>query len=947
MKKGLFSILASTLLVVGCQNYDDQFSNIESQISALASTVAGLAQVQSDLQSLSGTVSSLQSSLSSQIDTALADGLADIDAAVVELNAAAAEAASAEDVANIQASVDANAEDLEELLNASAVFTGDVTINSVATLDIFHGMDDAIAIVNGNVDIDATADMDAVKLQETIDNILTTVKDFSYVATTSSVPAMTFNNLTGTATLTLKQAGGYIAQGLVSAQNIYLYDDYKSKVDKIDFRALTSVQKFYTDTTANTIAFSKATELHLTELVRYPPLNLTVEVDEGAAFPNKLDDVDADGDQKDITLDITGPASLTFTNILDGTIKVKDVATVTVNGFKGHVEILDGVETYTSDKAVTLDIDSADDLETLTVAGALDPDTATDKSGPAIEFVDNNSITTITLSGKVGAVDLQGNGNLDTVTISAEVDGSVQIGATGAGNGNSDLATVTLTGAKATAVHVIQNFDLEIVTIDNEFIAGSATDAKLDGTIKVIDNTSLTNLNISSDKVENLDVHGNDDLTTVDFTGLATAGATGSPVVKIYDNDIEASFEDEDDTASTKTGDGEANDLGDITSESGILTAYTYLAAVVADADSEIAVLVDSVNFTTEGDTTSEVLWDAAEADLVDQDTKLRIAFVVPNSAAALVAGAKSKRSYLLTTFGDASDDASVWANGVELVSDADLTSTNQNVNVTNLTTAAALTNADAAGVTFTATAFASPKLKLTIAANGSTMENSATTVSGTTFGRHVSDVFTIAIPGANTITVSNTTEAGDPTTLASALYNKWVLKNVTNSSTWSKWSIDSDTNGDRLIFTAKDKGTSQIGDALTFTASIASASLSNVGYKIGDGLTDTNDSGDNTAKGSGIVVTLLADTEGTNLSEVGSPQAINTLAVRSASVVTTGVTVEELSTTLNRSLTDSGVNTAADRHVTESRSDVVVPQTAIAAATSNAVSFSRVGWLN
>ena len=498
MKKGLFSILASTLLVVGCQNYDDQFSNIESQISALASTVAGLSQVQNDLQSLAGTVNSLQSSLSSQIDTALADGLADIDAAVVELNEAAAEAASAEDVAAIQASVDANAEDLEELLDASAVFTGDVTINSVATLDIFNGMGDAIAIVNGNVDIDATADMDAVKLQETIDNILTTVKDFSYVATTSTVPAMTFNNLTGTATLTLKQAGGYIAQGLVSAQNIYLYDDYKSKVDKIDFRALTSVQKFYTDTTADKIAFSKATELHLTELVRYPPLNLTIEVDEGAAFPNKLDDVDADGDQKDITLDITGPASLTFTNILDGTIKVKDVATVTVNGFKGHVEILDGVETYTSDKAVTLDISSADDLETLTVTGALDPDTATDKSGPAIVFEDNNSITTVTLSGKVGAVNFQGNGNLDTVTISAEVDGAVEIGATGAGNGNSDLATVTLTGAKATAVHVIQNFDLETVTIDNAFIAGSAASAKLDGTIKVIDNTSLTNLNISS-----------------------------------------------------------------------------------------------------------------------------------------------------------------------------------------------------------------------------------------------------------------------------------------------------------------------------------------------------------------------------------------------------------------------------------------------------------------
>ena len=89
MKKGLLSILASALLVVGCQNYDDQFNNLESQISALATTVAGLSQVQSDLSSLSGTVASLQSSLSGQIDTALADGLADIDAAIENTSGAA------------------------------------------------------------------------------------------------------------------------------------------------------------------------------------------------------------------------------------------------------------------------------------------------------------------------------------------------------------------------------------------------------------------------------------------------------------------------------------------------------------------------------------------------------------------------------------------------------------------------------------------------------------------------------------------------------------------------------------------------------------------------------------------------------------------------------------------------------------------------------------------
>ena len=78
MKKGLLSILAGALLVVGCQNYDDQFDALESQINALASTVAGLSQVQSDLASLSATVGSLQGALQSGIDAALADGLADM-----------------------------------------------------------------------------------------------------------------------------------------------------------------------------------------------------------------------------------------------------------------------------------------------------------------------------------------------------------------------------------------------------------------------------------------------------------------------------------------------------------------------------------------------------------------------------------------------------------------------------------------------------------------------------------------------------------------------------------------------------------------------------------------------------------------------------------------------------------------------------------------------------
>ena len=50
MKKGLLTLLAASLVFVGCQNYDDQFDDLNAQISALKSQVDGLS-------SLSGIVS--------------------------------------------------------------------------------------------------------------------------------------------------------------------------------------------------------------------------------------------------------------------------------------------------------------------------------------------------------------------------------------------------------------------------------------------------------------------------------------------------------------------------------------------------------------------------------------------------------------------------------------------------------------------------------------------------------------------------------------------------------------------------------------------------------------------------------------------------------------------------------------------------------------------------
>ena len=67
MKKGLLGLLVVALTVVGCQNYDDQFDDLNSKITSLATTVDGLLTVQTAVTALSTKVDNLAT-------TALDDG---------------------------------------------------------------------------------------------------------------------------------------------------------------------------------------------------------------------------------------------------------------------------------------------------------------------------------------------------------------------------------------------------------------------------------------------------------------------------------------------------------------------------------------------------------------------------------------------------------------------------------------------------------------------------------------------------------------------------------------------------------------------------------------------------------------------------------------------------------------------------------------------------------
>jgi hypothetical protein len=130
--------------------------------------------------------------------------------------------------------------------------------------------------------------------------------------------------------------------------------------------ALTSVTSFNTGT-VNQLHLTSATNVDLGALPRYGTA-LSIQTKKGATLDiAALDDVNTAGTLAAMTLTLNGPASVSLSKITDGTIKLQNVATATVSGFYGNLEIVGGVETLTTTDSVFIDLDSASDLATATL----------------------------------------------------------------------------------------------------------------------------------------------------------------------------------------------------------------------------------------------------------------------------------------------------------------------------------------------------------------------------------------------------------------------------------------------------------------------------------------------------------------------------------------------------------------------------------------------------
>ena len=205
MKKGLLSLLAVALTVVGCQNYDDQFSDLNTKIAALQAGITGLATVSADVKTLSTTVSGLNTSISANgvKSDGLATGLATAQTAIDALTASLLTVASAADLTAITEALAVVKADVKEILAANSVINQAVSITSEATLEYAESLissktDAPNVIINGIVTVNFgtapfnTADQEA-RLHAITGKIATILK--ATTVTNSSVLTLPLTNL--------------------------------------------------------------------------------------------------------------------------------------------------------------------------------------------------------------------------------------------------------------------------------------------------------------------------------------------------------------------------------------------------------------------------------------------------------------------------------------------------------------------------------------------------------------------------------------------------------------------------------------------------------------------------------------------------------------------------------------------------------------------------------
>jgi hypothetical protein len=599
MKKISLIILAVTLSIASCKNYDDDFKALNASIAELQTQVAGFSSLQAGLTALQTSVASLQTTVSaipttsttvdlSGLEADLATSLANIASLQADLNTVVANYSTSTDLAAAQADIDALTAalataqtSLDELLTSNNVYDGTLTINSAASLAFAESLGAKVAIVNGDVLV-TLGSLDAAAVSAVTSQIMSATGsvtivtdeslDFSALTSVGAAYSVTggadildaaLTNV-GT-TVELDYDGGYTQPNLVSAGAITLTDWATSTTVPtagtlaVDFSGLTSGT-----INAGTLSFLVATSIKLNYVSAgavsvTAPLALTVDM----LAANYKAGLTVAAVKAGSVITIAGRVDDGATTPAGAALSVSGSATSTlVAASLPRVAALNvtGIATALSFPALTVSAAVTAPATVSFSAPLLVASAVTTAAAKTISLASTPALTaavveTLTFSALTSPY------TADDTLVTANVTGKVAgAGTFTAGTAavaletvvfGGELDAVSLTGNSATtdaltsvttsgaidAFSLINNGAITSITLGHSHITGGS------GSVLVIDNNNLLeSLTTSTDKLLTLTVTDNDELAAMDFASYTSVIAAGTIAVDITGNLLEGTY---------------------------------------------------------------------------------------------------------------------------------------------------------------------------------------------------------------------------------------------------------------------------------------------------------------------------------------------------------------------------------------------------------------------
>ena len=740
-------------------------SGLEAAVAELQAALSGAAtsaEVAALTADLAATQTALEATIAtnatdvSDLEAAAADNATDVEALAASLEtlsetiagivADLASVSTAEEVSALASSLAAAQADLDVLLAQSSFYSTDVSITTVAELEFATSLGDKLNVVNANVTITQSEEMDATALQAAMAKMLTVTGNVVYTSTATTTTKGSFTNLKSAGSLTINQASDNVSlpnfATTAGALSITAQDETSLT---ISLPKLTQAGTF-------TLAAAKATTFSAPIFAAYDG-DLTINIDDSgsidlSAFTYSVTEAGVAAKTTAHTLTVNAN-TLTAPVFKIGKIIGTEVDNVSLPVWEGtstsrfvdaSTVVLPKVTAYGGDLAMDLTT-MFPDAQSVHIVGNSSTSTASTPvtTEVSVDAETHTKLETLILDGTFSSIDLKDDQDLVTLTIDVTAEDFTL--------DNSDVVTadVTLTAAAATST-------------------GKTS-------VSVINNTKLDSFTMNDVAALNeLNIYSNSDLTAISFPDLDASSGT-LPNAMIYSNDLKATM--------TETAVSATVSTYETTGTSGIQNLQDFLDDVITKRDGEVRMTVKIDELTSvddEGNVTGPSAYTVV--DLLDADVTQGTDAIAQTKAWVL--NNNGTKTVQITVDGDA-----LFRNSANTATPLALSS-NMDLAVTELKTAAA--RASDLGLTLDAQVgsnVADFDIVFKATTNSATFEDSSATA--TTTRLDASDIITLEIGPSQSVTTTVTAGSASTTTgIASALAAAWTSKYGTASTLYT-----------------------------------------------------------------------------------------------------------------------------------------------------------------